>query len=150
MEENQDQIVTSTRQLKPARSRWRTKKTLFRGLAIIIIGVAVLAIIHFTHQPSSSQKLSSKVTELQKKSLCSDGLKQLGPQVATYENSNKYSDSARETALNYLVNCSFLVHNNQKALSYAAILDKLYAQDGNTQKQQQLAWLINYTKNYGH
>jgi hypothetical protein len=69
--------------------------------------------------------------------------------VPALENTTQYSAQAREDGLNYLMNCSFVSGDTTQALTYASYLDHFYAQEGNSQKRQQLTQWIAYMKSAG-
>ncbi len=138
---------------KEYNKKWRSRRvmlTLAVLAAIIVVGAVLFTALKPT-KTSRSQSLVNKVTELQKKSSCSNGLKQVSPQTSDLESGNGYNNAAREAGLDYLVRCNLVAGHTYTALTYAQELDQLYAQDGNaaSAKKAQLDQLITYIKNYG-
>jgi hypothetical protein len=154
MEEKDKQIVVIS-DAKPVR-KWRHNKrfrVLFTSiLLVVLLTVCVLLVANKKsgRSDSQSQKLTTNITHLQKTSSCDAGLKQIEPKATAIESSKSYTLAARETGLNYLMNCNFVQRNPNKALNYADALNSLYVQSKNTQAQAQLAQFVNYIKNYGH
>src|SRR6185312_2654045 len=138
------------RVLKPAPSQLRKKRLLRYSLYMVIMVAVVIGLVIVggklkAHaKVSRSNKLKANITHLAYSSHCSEGMKQLDSIAPTLATNTQYTVQAREAALNYLMNCNFMGGNVSQGLVYSGQLKKLYAQDGNTQKQQQLTQLLNY------
>jgi hypothetical protein len=146
------------RVIKPSPNMVRrgyVKKRIKQAILVIValvISITLFALFKHEIDNHNNMRLVSKVNNLSKGwHSCSDGLKQLGSNVSpNFATNTKYSQSARESALSYIVGCTFRQGNTNQALAYAAQLQKLYAADGNksAEKQVQLSATINYIKSY--
>ncbi len=146
-----------TRVVKPAHSTILRKK--LEHLSIYALGLlaAVGLVVLCVHLISSELKnrrndhvVSSVKTLENGKHTCDQGVKQFSSDKQAITNTDKYSVSAREAALKYLVPCEFMTGNKAQALSDAAVLDKLYAQDGSKGEQERadLQQFVTYIKSY--
>lgn len=142
------------RVVKPAKSTVQRKKLMrfgLYGLGALAAIVLIVVLVNFAQnkfKTTSSNKLVSNVSNLEKTSGCGDGLKKLGSVGSSLGNASHYTNAAREKTLNYLMNCYLLTGNIKQSLTYANELSKLYVQEGNTAKSQQLSQMINYIKSF--
>jgi len=124
---------TQNRSIKPAKFYKRHIKhirailyVLLAIIVIVILGLIFLPKLHTSQKTSRSNSLDKTIASLKKNETCNDGINQINPEVSKLGNSTYYNIQTRETALNYLVTCTFVAGNTNKALSYSTQLEKLY------------------------
>lgn len=125
------------------------KRAILRTLTLIIIAIIVILLAIFIRdalKKSRSSNLVSNVTHLSQTSECSTGLQKIGPIAPALNNDSRYTRTAREKALEYLMACSNITGNNVASLTYANELNGLYIQDKNISKQRQISSYIAYIK----
>lgn len=133
----------------PTRAR---RRRLIKYTLIVVAIFAVVILVHLildTVIQTPSKKLISTTSHLQNgKRPCSDGLKQIAPMASSLLKPGQYNTKAREAGLDYLMVCTLMSGNTKQALSYATQLNRLYAQNNQSQEQQKLAQFIKYMQSF--
>jgi hypothetical protein len=142
------QIVVAT--LKPIHKRVAKRwVVLLVVAALLFLGIFWLLNSSPLTKANRSKQVSNKIVNLENSTDCQNGIKKaktFGDKVA---GSTHYTNSAREETLHYLMVCSFMSNQSADAFKYANQLKDLYKQDGNKQKQREVAQFITYMESYG-
>jgi hypothetical protein len=124
------------------------RKKWVKIIAIVLIAIIIIAICLILFLPkkvSNSQSLIAKVNSVNKHFNCSQvGINQFNGYITSVEIDNKYSATAREDVLNYVVDCNFADHHVTLAVNQAKYLVKIYEQNKAYSQAEKVLQLIGY------